>query len=468
MFLKINKRGVRVGFALVGGVCVSVPLLRCNTVRAAAAALEEYTLTAQQTIALYGSTLDLEIYANNSTYHKNAEFVGVSSDLTEYNGYPKTNGNPDPAKFFVNGTFYDNTYNWLNIVRMQNTEYLIYRVLVDPWSQPYGNSFSINLSNSVNITADGFGTSILWSVSGDPGSGYNNGATHSYYNCSYTLYDSGLTVLTNGSFLAAGPTGAYNTPNLYASIMTLPYAIEVQEDQGLYIFQNSASWQGFNTYYGAVAFAGYQESGHDSVTIDNQVIYIKNEGNIYPKTGYSNQSGNYYNKKYGQGDNSDFAVYLFIQCPTLYGDYILPGGGDSGDIDLSQIEEYLEEQTEYMSNVSEEATVHTRQLIAILAKLEQIYSAMPDLSGLNVPTLHNSPEISVDSQVDSFLSEEFSNADSVVDPDSLDALEDLPVNDFLGLVSRVRNWFPGEVVTVWGILLVLSFVSWFIFRGRGG
>lgn len=424
-----------------------------GSLRVSADALTEYTLTAEQTLALYGSEIDLEIYANNSTYHKNAVFIGTTDGLTDLNGYP-SNG---PSRFYAYGTFFDNTNDWLDLARMQSTNYLIYRIFIDPWSQPYGMPFSVNLTNSIDITAEGYGTSILWSVYPDPGYAPNNDSSNPYYECSYTLYGQSLQDVQGvGGILAAGDIASQNYM-YYASILTMPYGIEAVDSQGTYIF-NYPTVTGCNSYYGATAFAGSRVSGGSPVTIGSQTIYIKNESNIYPKTGYSN--GHYYNKLQNVGDTSDFCTYLFVQCPTLYGDYTLPGGDTPGGVDLSQIESYLDEQTEYLQNISEESTVQTRQLIAMLAKLEQIYQAI-QASGFNPslnPTVAQTlPRLDWSEQQSAIASgtisandiENMTPAASVITDEMSDILSDSGLTLFaVGLVS-------------------ICAAGWFLTRGRG-
>lgn len=424
--------------------------LCCTTasgvLRVSADALTEYTLTAEQTLALYGSTLDLEIYANNSTYHKEATFVGTTDALTDLNGYP-TNG---PSMFYVFGTFYDNVNDWMNLARMQSTNYLIYRILVSPWSQPGGVPFSINLTNSVDITAQGFGTSILWSVYPDPGYAPNNDASNPYYECSYTLYGQSLQdVQGTGGILAAGDIASQNYM-YYASLATQPYGIEVIDQQGLYIF-NYPTITGLGSYYGATAFAGSRVSGSQPVTIGSQAVYIKNESNIYPKTGYS--GGHYFNKLQERGDTSDFCTYLFVQCPTLYGEYTLPGGDTPGGVDLSQIEEYLDDLTG-------EAAIQTAQLADILRKLNDIYSAIQS-SGFN-PTLNPTaaqtlPRLNWSSQESAIATGTLSAQD----------VEDMtPAADMLtGALGDIAD-ASGLTLFAFG-LVSLCAAGWFLTRGRG-
>lgn len=413
--------------------------------RASAADLREYTLTPAQTLALYGSEIELEIYANNATYTKNAVYVGDTAALQELNGFP-TGYSGDT--YIPGGYSVDNRYNWGGVTRARMSRFLIYRVYIDPYSPPYAMPFSVNLTNSVGIIAEGFGTQVLWSISGDPtlSPGYDAGQVGN--ESSYTLYGESVgDVLTTGTILAAGDSGA-NT-GYYGGMLSQVYGCEVQEEQGLYFFGQDACIN----FFGACAFAGTTQTGGQPVTVGSQQIYIKNESNVFPKTGYSVQTGNLYNKLQQQEDNSDYCTYILVQCPTLYGDYTLPDG-EPGEIDLTQIEEYL-------GNISEESTVQTRQLIAILAKLEQIYTAIQN-SGFN-PSLNQTaaqtlPRLDWATQQSAIASGTIS---------AQDVADMTPAGEML--TDTLGDVLSASGLTLFAVGLVsLCAAGWFLTSGRGG
>lgn len=438
---------------LVSALAAAFCSIASADLQVSAANLEPYTLTVAQTLALYGQSIPVEIYANNATYTKDAVYVGDTNSLTLLNGYPQDN----TQITYCSGNSYDNRYQWGGTLRIQDTNFLIYRVAVDPWSPPYSESFSINLTNSIDITAGGFGSQILWSAPTAPlySNVANNNAVHSYTSCNYTLYgESVQDVETVGSYLAAGTSGT--NLDYYGTMYMLPYGCEIIENQGTFNFSVSACIQ----CYGAVAFAGSTVSGGEPVTVGSQTLFIKNEGNVMPKTAYSINTMTYYNKKQQQGDNSDYACYLFIQCPTLYGDYTLPGDDDSGDVDLSQIESYLSEQSDYLENISEESTVQTRQLIAILAKLEQIYQAMQN-SGfnpqLNPTTAQTLPRLDWTAQQSAIATGTIAAGDI----QSMTPAAEVLTDEMSGLLSD-------SGLTLFAVGLVsMCAAGWFLTRGRG-
>lgn len=328
-----------------------------GALRASAADLEYYTLSVQQALALYGTTLTADYYAGGTTESVTLDFVGSTLDLTKLNGYPSAAG----AASYTSQWYANDQNGILNQARYEDTPYLIYRWDITEIANAANFAFSIRLVQSVDITAYGYFTSVWWSRSRDAVvPGVNAGL--SQYASSYTLYgDSVQTVHTHGAYMARPNVGSE-----YGMMRTilLPIPVYNTAPDRLYYFTNDAA----NTFLGMTALAGATISGGDPITVGSSEINIKMERPITQAQGYNGTTGELY-------DFSAPAVYILIQCPTLYGEYVLPPE-DSGEIDLSVIEGYLADSNDSLLNISEEATVQTRQLIAILAKLEQIYQAI--------------------------------------------------------------------------------------------
>lgn len=342
-------------------------MINTGGLRVSAADLEYYTLSPQQTLALYGTTLTADYYTGSTTEKVTLDYIGSTFDLTKLNGYPSAGGDMAYTSYW-----YANDQNGiLNQTRYGETPYLIYRWNIAEIVSAPNFAFSLRLQQSVDITAYGYFTSVWWSRSSNSVvPGVNAGL--SQYASSYTLYgDSIETVHTHGAYMARPNIGSE-----YGMMRTLVLPIPVYNTapDRLYYFGNDPA----NTFLGMTALAGATISGGVPITVGSSEINIKMERPITQAQGYNMNTAEYY-------DFSEPAVYILIQCPTLYGEYVLPPENEGG-IDLSVIEGYLSDSNDSLLNISEESTVQTRQLIAILAKLEQIYTAI-QASGFN-PSLN--------------------------------------------------------------------------------
>ena len=458
MYINFNRRGVRVGIGLIGGACLSLPLLRCSTVRASAANLEPYTLSPQQTLALYGTSIDVDVYSGSSVVTYQASYIGSTLDI-QAGTYLATYGD---SMYLSRFEMVDVMYLWMTEARMKATPYLIYRFNPPNFADASNFDFSVRLVQSLGITAYGFGTTVLWSYNQSPGMVSPN-ADHPYYSSSYTLYGNGLQdVLTVGTSLRyRGMTDYYGS----VSTQLLPVKITNDVNHTLGDYEYLCSQDACVSMLGCVAFAGSTESGSDAVTVGNSICYIKQNAKVTPYDTFDYSTNSYSNSKVNSQESPDTGMYIMVQCPTLYGEYILPDSGGDEGVDLSTIEGYLEQQSSDISNISEEATVQTRQLIAILAKLEQIYQKIPSVD-LSVPALSTAPSIPIDSDVDSRINDDLSSGAELL-PDISETFDNEKMQSFSDLLTRVRGWIPVEMISIGAVTLALAFVSWLLFRGRG-
>ena len=197
MYIKWNKRGVRVGFALIGGVCVSLPLLKCSAVRAAATELESITLSPQQALALYGTEITADYYNGSEVEQVTLSYIGNTVDLVTLNGYPSDAGQVSYCQAWL----CNDSLGYVNREKFENTPYLIYKWDVSTIASAPNFDFSIRFQHSIDITTYGFQTSVFWSRSTNsvyPGVN----ASLPYYSSSYTLYGlSNLEIVSRSSFL---------------------------------------------------------------------------------------------------------------------------------------------------------------------------------------------------------------------------------------------------------------------------
>lgn len=450
MYIKWNKRGVRVGFALIGGVCVSLPLLKCSAVRASATELESITLSPQQALALYGTTITAN-YWNGYNYEDVVlQYVGDTTNLVSLNGYPTDAGDVSYVQFWG----MRDPYGYMTKEKFESTPFLIYRWDVNSIANAPNVDFSLRFQHSVDITTYGFQTSVFWSRTTQSVYPGVNGAL-GYYASSYTLYGLSDIDIVGTSYYLERP----NLTQEYGVMRTqvcpcLVGGSQIAPDEYLYYFGDSTS----ATYLGVGAFAGSHETGSTAVTIGSSEIRIKMERPITQATFYNLDTGEF-------SSYTTPAVYILLQCPTLYGDYILPPNDNTPDYEriLDNITGILNDNNGFLGNISEESTVQTRQLIAILQKLEQIYQKIPSVD-LSVPTLSTAPNIPIDSDIDSRIMDDL---DSYEMPDIDESLDLEKISSFSEFIMSYTRIIPVEVIGASAFLLFFSFVMWIIFRGRG-
>lgn len=409
--------------------------------RVSAADLEYYTLTPQQTLALYGTTLTADYYAGGTTERVTLDYIGSTFDLTKLNGYPSAAGSAA-----YTSQWYANDQNGiLTQARYGDTPYLIYRWNITEIANAANFAFSIRLVQSVDITTYGYFTSVWWSRSREAVvPGVNAGL--SQYASSYTLYgDTVQTVHTTGAYMSRPNIGSE-----YGMMRTivLPIPVYNTAPNRLYYFTNDAS----NTFLGMTALAGATISGGDPITVGSSEINIKIERPITQAQGYNGSTGELY-------DFSAPAVYILIQCPTLYGEYVLPPENEGG-IDLSVIEGYLSDSNDSLLNISQEATVQTRQLIAILAKLEQIYQAI-QASGFD-PSLN--PQAAQTLPV-----LDWSAQQSAIASGTLSAQDVQDMTPAAGMLTdSLGDILDASGLTLFAVgLISLCAAGWFLTQGRG-
>lgn len=421
--------------------------------RVLAADLEPYTLSPQQALALYGLSIPVDLYTGSSTVTYNAEYIGNTLDVqagTQVGTY-------GDSTYVSNFSIVDTQYNWLDINRVRSTPYLIYRFQPPNIPSAANFSFSIRLAQSLGITAYGIGTSVMWSYyrgAGMTADGADNPSTSS----SYTLYGDSLNdVLTVGTSFRRR-----NLTRYYGQISTQLLPVKITDDPSGYMqpYEYICSQDACISMLGAVAFAGSTVSGGDSVTVGESIAYIKQESKLTPYDTFHYSTNSYSNSKVTASEDPDNCVYIMVQCPTLYGEYVLPDDGGEENIDLTQIEEYLAQQGEDIANISEESTVQTRQLIAILAKLEQIYQAI-QASGfnpsLNPQTAQTLPALN------------WSEQQSAIASGTLSAQDVQDMTPAAGMLTdSLGDILDASGLTLFAVGLVsLCAAGWFLTQGRG-
>lgn len=450
MIFKFNRHGVRFCFALIGGVCVSVPLFRCSSVRASAVDID-YQLTYEQTLALYGTSIPVVYYdaVNQLSTQKIAQFIGYTD------------------QFGSNNSFAD--IKWYSV---ENNSWYSPGGLVYMTTFPAGEFISsldsshanIYLSHSVDMQGlTRYRQNIFFQIANNSsGSGGS----------SDTVYQT--------SFGAIPQYSAYRGANRYSVVGLWPSYTYTQSD--------TVNENYLHTMSGIIS-----DISNNSATfsISGSSVSLRN-------CGVSSISGRNIN---GTSYFDTDAMFFIVGCPILTGENPeivtttvttttattsteVSGTGNVNvnvDIDLTPIETQLNtiisnQNREYTSiSGIEQWTRHsyeildgmyetqTEQLNTIITQLNNIYNKMVD-DGIVVPTLNNAPDIAIDSAVDSRVQSELEDFSF---PDVDQELDTEAAANVAGVIGSFRSWIPARMIAIYSTALVLSLVVWFLFRGRG-
>lgn len=476
MYFNFNRRGLRVGFCIIGGLCISLPLFRCSDlgVRASAASVVPVALTASQTLALYGSSIAAQYYNGSSIAVAEFNYVGSTFALSdavqqqEKTIFYSSSNDENPVENVSYGTSGFYSPNVLSAV--QGLEYLIYKFDVANLPSAGTFDFQIRLEQSLNITCGGFATSIWWSNS-DVGFVSRLGNNSS----SFSVYGYDVTNLL-GSFTGLP---SYRYFDSFYGKLKFPVLESTMNMTVNGVTESFGHYQDSNTsirMYTASAVAGNRiDDSTSPISIGGILCNIRGASVVTVP-----QVVNSVNGSVTYTDFTAPAVYLLIQCPLLYGDFVLPAPDQpDSPVDLTNIEgslsaiqlsnddilailRLLQSDT---AHISDNSFVHTNQLIDVISKLNQIAASMPDLSSFDVPTVTDAPQIAIDSNVDRRISSDLaSGVEHYPDITEFDTDKLSSFGDFLG---RIRAWFPVELVSLGALTIALSFVTWFLFRGRG-
>lgn len=433
---KRRKRNLKKRVHLLVSACA---VLCCMTasgglrVSVDAAELDSYQLTVPQTLALYGDTLQAVYYNGAATEPVTFDYIGSTADMSALSGYPSGYGTTYCPAWYVDGN------NVLTQAQFAAYTYLIYKWDATTIADSTGTSFSLKLVQSIDITAYGYKTSLLFSTG-------SASMFQPYTYGEYTLYGTDTeTTLGTATMLTRPSVSGY-----WGVVRTMPRPVLFVDgqSQGLYIFTEDLC----TTFAGGAVLVGDTEEGGDPVTIGSSYFATKDESSAVCMQEYHQvypQNNTYY----------DSAVYLLIQCPILYGDYILPDPETPGGVDLTQIEEYLQQQGVDIANISEESTVQTRQLIAILAKLEQIRTQMPESfnPALNPQTAQTLPRL------------DWTQQQSAIASGTMAAGDIQSMTPAVGVITdEMGDLLSDSGLTLFAVGLVsMCAAGWFLTRGRG-
>ena len=324
----------------------------------ASAALVPVSLTAEQTLALYGTTIEGMYWNGSSASSVDFEYIGHTWALgSDYSSSYHDN----TITFGVNAAEYPlDAYPTANIMGgnvasyIRYTDFLIYKADIVQLIHPDTFDFTVHLDTSIPLHAAKIESTICWTpdLSRSPSrAGIEQWTSRfGFYGASpadpYTLFY---------------PLGQASSDYYCGSFKSPVELIDVGESHGF------ASESSSLTFCLLSASAGSDADDAELIDIGGfsfNSLYAGTQ--LYP-TSYDHSTGLY-------SDFTTSAFYIMISCPVIYGDYVI--GDNSGEIDLSTIENLLASQDASLEHISENSFVHTTQLISILSKLNDIYNNM--------------------------------------------------------------------------------------------
>lgn len=416
-------------------------------------------LNANETLALYGATLN-GVYYNGSSV-ENVEFSYIGNTFAVRDMYR------DAGVIGSGDSLVNNVRSWtrdsfISDSILENTNYLIYRWICDTATLPAPPSggFRLRFEFPLDIQCAAFQSSILCSDNSD----YFNSADFPNYSSTnfYKLFDSEDQELSSHTFalISNQYRGAHN-------IQFLPvYTRDSQGYDTLYVpsaplLDVQAQWcNGMGVRGGAII------DDAPTITVSSGTYQLQRVNpQRYPIYRQETTSDPIYL------DYTDYAVYILVQCPIIYGDYVLPDPEDDTSLgDINANVESLVLSTDQLRQIllRIEATnndlltverVHTSQFIDIINKLDLIYQAMQQQGGYN-PVLTTADRLT---HYD--YSAQFSQVDGAAPTES-------DVNNMTPAISGMQSVYTevvsagGVAVYFWGLVSIAA-AGWFIMRGRG-
>lgn len=445
----------------------------------ASAEVYPVALSSAETVALYGSSIPALYYTGAGVASATFELVGttnqVVSDWRESGSHMVGNGSPEQivnrGDWSTDKTiFYGSTFGldgfspqYVTNNNIRNADFLIYRAYIDSLPASGSFDFQIRLDFALDIQCQGFSSLVAWS-SNEGGSRYGN------------TQSTGRLIAADDSTLSLSHSvGTPDFNNYYARPAFfvnngIQYSAsgDTLDDYFLYEVQPKFCLMPYVTYpVYPDAVVGGETGDAQVISISSQELLINKATTTPYATSWDVQTGVY-------GDYTANCVYLLIQCPLVYGDYVPPTPEYNTDENINNINNNTNQivlTTEQLRQIllRIETTagdiltverVHTSQFIDIIDKLNDIYNNM---QGALSPSL--TPAVTLDRHED---------ARETLHSAVVSGVPDItPAAPFAGALSGIGACFS-EVVTVTGMGTVaglcvsLLVIQWVLKRGRNG
>lgn len=347
---------------------------------AASADLYGVALNANESLALYGSTLQAAYY--NGSAVENVEFSYVGNTFAVRDAYRQAGVIDSGAELVQVGYPFNGEFITSSIV--ENTNYLIYKWEVgeNSFSPPASGGFRLRFEFPLDVQCSAFQSSIL--CTDDYGIFYRSQAGEYNYPSTnfYKLYDDDGTELSSHSFTP-------DSSRYPSTIGVLPFPVYVRDSGGL-----------DSLYFTPIANGGspwlpwFNGMGSRAGAITDDAPIINVHSGVYQLARLKPFRYPQLVQQVGDElvylDYTEYSVYILIQCPIVYGDYVLPEPEDDttlGDINenISSLVVSTDELRKILLRIESKQgdiltveRVHTNQFINIIDLLNNIYNRMAE------------------------------------------------------------------------------------------
>lgn len=442
-----------------------------------AASAEVYgtNLNADESLALFGTSIPALYYTGSGVGTATFEYIGntfsVKQDVLDLQNagsltptYPAINVGTSRGTLLYNdgGFFDDQNDGFYNADVVRATNFLIYRWESGAGVPPSAGNFDfqIQLDTSIGIDAQALAFGVAWSCPEAL-----NSRVASATRSDLTLYNaSGYPAGEIKDVIAARP-GRSGWANYYwYGFWGVQMGSLTSGSTG--IASPTLFSAGQPSCCACFIRAGSLDDGADSINFSGFRANLKNvSAKLLPTAGTVTDGTLVYD------DYAPWGVYLLIQCPIVYGDYVLPtpdddiGLGDINDnisnlvVSTDELRQILLRMESVQSDMLTVERVHTAQFIDIIDKLNDIYNRMAENGEI-------SPEL-VDAQpLTRYNSDSYFSAIQSGKP-SGDAIASFaaPIGAVGGVFSNLVS--RAGVGAMAGVCVSLLVCQWVLKRGRG-
>lgn len=439
----------------------------------ASAEVYPVALSSAETIALYGSSIPALYYTGAGVASTMFELVGttnqVSNDWRAAGSH--LGGNSSPEQLINRGDWStDSTIFWgstfgadgfspqyVTNANIRNTDFLIYRAYIDTLPASGSFDFQIRLEMALDIQCQGFASLVAWS-SNEGGSRLGN------------TQSTGKLIASDDSTLSLSHSlGTPDFANYYARPsffvnMGVVYDSPLPDEENVFLWEVQPHFC-LMPYVSYPVYPNGIDSDAQTISIASQELLINKATATPYATSWDATTGVY-------SDYTNNCVYLLVQCPLIYGDYVPPTPEYNTDENISNINNNTNQivlTTEQLrqillrieTNSADILTVervHTSQFIDIIDKLNDIYNNMQ--GSLN-PSL---------APAESLTRRDYGGFANIIGQTRPDASQLAP---FAGAIAGIGACFAKTVEvaglsTLAGVCMSLLVCQWVLKRGRKG